>query len=108
MLPTLFIAMALELISLRRMAQDTGLIPEPEELERQYRSDSPPINYLAIIVSLVGILTFLGEACAVLVLLTGTGTWFPIIAGPFCVFAVLAVTFLVTWIYWVRLVQNRV
>jgi hypothetical protein len=107
-LPTLFIAMALELISLRRMAQEAGLIPEPEELERQYASDSPPINYPAIIIALIGILTFVGETSAILVLLVGTHTWLPILAGPICTFAVLAVTLLVSWIHWVRIVQNRV
>jgi hypothetical protein len=109
-LPTLLIALAVDLISFRKMAQDAGLI-DPDEVKRRWASDNPddqPTNYYAIAMALVGMLTILAETCAVLVLLTGTDTWFPIIAGPVCAFAVLVVTLLVAWIIWVRQVQDRV
>ena len=107
-LPALLIPLALELINLKRVAQEEGHTLTEEEIQRRYASGNPPLNLPAIMIFLVGTLTFLGETCAVLVLLTGTGTWFPIIAGPFCTFAVLTVTLLVAWILWVRLVQARV
>jgi hypothetical protein len=107
-LPTLFIAFALELISFRRTAQEAGHTLTEEEIQRRLASGDLIFNPAAIVIFLVGALVFLGETCAVLVLLTGTDTWFPIIAGPFCAIAVVAVTLLVGWMFWVRLVQGKV
>ena len=70
-----------------------------------YASDNPPIDWLVIMTALLGIVVFIAEGCAVVVLLTGTDTWLPIVAGPFCTFAVLVMTLVVAWGYWVRLIH---
>lgn len=104
-IPALLIAVAVELIGVRRDAFDAGHRPDPAELERQYASPDPPIDVLVILSALTGIVAFIAEACAVLVILTGTETWFPLAAGPFCTVAVLVMTLFVAWISWVQLIQ---
>jgi hypothetical protein len=105
MLPTLLVALAAAFVVIRQAVQQAGEAPSPEELERRYASDNPPIDVPVIMTALAGMLAFFGEMCAVLVLLIGTDGWFPIVAGPFCAIAVLVMTLLVAWILWVQLIQ---
>ena len=104
-IPALLIALAVEFVGIRQHLHDAGYKPDPEELQRQYASDNPPNDVLVILTFLLGVVVFIAEGCAVLVLLTGTDTWFPLVAGPFCFVAILVMTLFVAWGYWVRLIQ---
>jgi hypothetical protein len=104
-IPALFLALAIQLVTLRRLAQERGLVDPPEVVEHHYRSDNPPVNIYAVGIALLGIVSFLAETSAVLVMLTGTSSWFPLVAGPVCALATLLLTLFVVWSMWVHLCQ---
>jgi hypothetical protein len=106
-LPTLLIAMALEFASMRRAGQEVHGYNDPNVMRHGYASGNI-INVGAIVTALAGLMVILGEALAVLVLLTGTDGWLPLVAGPFCGLSVVLLTLLVTWVHWVHQVQDNV
>ena len=58
MLPTLLVALAAAFVAIRQAVQMAGEAPSPEELERRYASDNPPINVPVIMTALVGMLAW--------------------------------------------------
>jgi hypothetical protein len=104
-IPTLLIALAVELVGIRRAAQAAGNMPDADEVQRRAASGDLPNDPVVILAALLGILVVIAEGCAVLVLLVGTETWFSVVAAPVCTLCVLVMTLFVAWIYWARLAQ---
>lgn len=104
-IPTLLIALAVEFVGIRSADRAAGKLPDHEEALRMAARDEMPVDWLVVITALVGMLVFIAEGCALLVLLIGPNTWFSLMAAPVCTIAALVLTLLIAYFAWARLVR---